>query len=349
MHQKLNPKKVKLQSGISNKKRRIRKPWWTENLTSIWNELCLHEKKMLKCSCNKRKIKEEFLSQRRLFNAEVQRAKREYWKKKQAELGELESTDPKMFWKEIGKIGVGQDRSKEVPMEVKLSNGNLSNNVNDVLKIWKTGFENLLNGPHDEDISVLQHDNPNYDNNTGFLNSDICETALKIAIKRLKCNKATGFDELPAEVLKCERLTHILLRLFNKCFTLGLIPDVWKKVVINPIPKSSTKDCRDPLNSRGMTLTSSVYNLYCNILNDRLSRWESSNNILMDNQNGFRKNRSTVDHILTITSIIETRKINKKILSQLSSILGKHMTVSTGICCLKRCVAWESTDQCIRP
>ena len=112
--------------------------------------------------------------------------------------------------------------------------------------------------------------------------------------------------------MKCERLTHILLRLFNKCFTLGLIPDVWKKGVINPIPKSSTKDRRDPLNYRGITLTSSVYKLYCNILNDRLSRWESSNNILMDNQNGFRKNRSTVDHILTITSIIETRKINKK-------------------------------------
>ena len=107
-------------------------------MTSIWNELCLREK-MLKCSCNKRKVKEEFLSQRRLFNAEVQRAKREYWKKKQADVEELESTDPRMFWKEIGKIGIGQDRRKEIPMEVKLSNGNLSNNVNDVLKVSKTG------------------------------------------------------------------------------------------------------------------------------------------------------------------------------------------------------------------
>ena len=32
----------------------------------------------------------------------------------------------------------------------------------------------------------------------------------------------------------------------------------------------------------------------------------------MDNQNGFRKNRSTVVNILTITYIIETKKINKK-------------------------------------
>ena len=41
-------------------------------------------------------------------------------------------------------------------------------------------------------------------------------------------------------------------------------------------------------------------------------KWENSNNILLDNQNGFRKNRSTVDHVMTITSIIETRKLNKK-------------------------------------
>lgn len=59
-------------------------------------------------------------------------------------------------------------------------------------------------------------------------------------------------------------------------------------------------------------MTSSVYKLYCSILNDRLGRWESAHNIISDNQNGFRKNRSTVDHIMTITSIIETRKLHKK-------------------------------------
>ena len=175
----------------------------------------------------------------------------QFGSKKQADIVELESTDPKMFWKEIGKIGIRQDMRKEIPMEVKLSVGNLNNNVNDVLKVRKTGFENLRNGRDDEDISVLQHDNPYFDNNTGLLNSDICETELKIAIKRLKCNKATDIDELPVEVLKCERLTHILLRLFNKYFTLGLIPDVWKKGVVNPIPKSSARFAETPLITEG--------------------------------------------------------------------------------------------------
>lgn len=52
--------------------------------------------------------------------------------------------------------------------------------------------------------------------------------------------------------------------------------------------------------------------MYCNILNSRLSSWEEENSILQDAQNGFRKGRSTVDHLTTLTSIIETRKLKRK-------------------------------------
>ena len=272
--------------------------------------MCARKKEMLKCKSKKRN-KAGFLAYRKMFNAEVQRAKRAFWKKKQTDIEELESTDSKMFWKEIGKIGISQDRRKEIPMEVKLPNGDISTNVSDILNVWKTGFEQLLNGSNAENIGDPHYENPN-PNDTDSLNYIIDENELRLAINKLKNNKATGTDELPAEILKCDRLTHVLLKLFNKCFSTGLIPDSWKKGIISPIHKSPTTDRRDPLNYRGITLTSSVYKLYCNILNDRLSKWESSNKILTDNQNGFRKTRSTIDHVMTITSIIETRKLNNR-------------------------------------
>ena len=162
--------------------------------------------------------------------------------------------------------------------------------------------------------SVSQHAD-SYDENdpaSEILNSDIRDSKLKAAIKQMKLKKATGLDGLPAEVLKCERLSKVLLKLFNKCFTIGFIPDTWKKGIINPVPKSSTADRRGPLNYRAITLTSSVYKLYCNILNERLSKWENTNNIILYNQNGFRKKRSTFDHIMTITSLIQTRKSQNK-------------------------------------
>ena len=87
---------------------------------------------------------------------------------------------------------------------------------------------------------------------------------------------------------------------------------MWKMGIITPVPKSSTSDTRDPLSYRGIHITSALYKLYCNILNERLSKWESELEILSDAQNGFRKGRSTVDHILTLTSIIETRKLKRQ-------------------------------------
>ena len=134
-------------------------------------------------------------------------------------------------------------------------------------------------------------------------------------LRPLKCNKAVGIDELPAEVIKCVNLLATLCELFNKCFITIIISSAWKEGVINSIPKSTTSDRRDPLNYRGITPTSAVYKLFHIILNKSLSKWGNENSILADNQNGFRKHRSTTDHIISLTSltsIIETRKLYKK-------------------------------------
>ena len=82
--------------------------------------------------------------------------------------------------------------------------------------------------------------------------------------------------------------------------------------IINPIQKANCTDSRDPAGYRGITLTSAVYNLYCAILNERLNKWVEENGILADSQNGFRKHRNTDDHLSTLTSLIETRKLLKK-------------------------------------
>ena len=47
-------------------------------------------------------------------------------------------------------------------------------------------------------------------------------------------------------------------------------------------------------------------------MNNRLIKWAETNEILADEQNGFRKGRSTIDHISSITNIIETRKLKRK-------------------------------------
>ncbi|XP_053376628.1 uncharacterized protein LOC128547607 [Mercenaria mercenaria] len=85
------------------------------------------------------------------------------------------------------------------------------------------------------------------------------------------------------------------------------IPTDWGKGMINPIPKSGITDPRNPMAYRGITLAPAMYKLYCSVLNNRLSEWLESNNLLCDEQNGFRRERGTIDHLSSLTSVIESR------------------------------------------
>lgn len=120
-----------------------------------------------------------------------------------------------------------------------------------------------------------------------------------------------GYDGLPVDVLKNGSTLNLLHTLFNQCLLYGVIPVVWKYRIINPIYKGGGKDKSVPLNYRGITLTSATYKLFCSVIQNRLSEWTESNNIA-DEQNGFRKKRSCTDHISTLTTIIDIRKMLKK-------------------------------------
>ena len=117
---------------------------------------------------------------------------------------------------------------------------------------------------------------------------------------------------IPGEVLRSDACIFFLHRMFCVCFETGKMPQKWPYGIINPIQKCVTSDPREPRNYRGITITSAVYKAYCSILNTRLSEWVEQNHRLIDNQNGFRKHRSTIDHLPTLTSVIENRKRQKK-------------------------------------
>ncbi len=88
--------------------------------------------------------------------------------------------------------------------------------------------------------------------------------------------------------------------------------DEAKKGIINPIPKDNTLDPIDPMSYRGITLACAMYKLYCGVLNSRLVAWAEENGLIEDEQHGFRADRSCVDHLSSLTNIIETQKLFKQ-------------------------------------
>ena len=83
----------------------------------------------------------------------------------------------------------------------------------------------------------------------------------------------------------------------------GNLPEEWRESIIIPIHKKGDKtDCS---NYRGISLLPTTYKILSNILLSRLSPYAQE--IFGDHQCGFRRNRSTIDHIFCIRQILEKK------------------------------------------
>ena len=106
-------------------------------------------------------------------------------------------------------------------------------------------------------------------------------------VQKAKKGKAPGLDSIIYEALKNNVAIQSLTSLFNTCLQSGLVPSIWKKAIISPIPKSSTADPRVPLNYRGISLLSVIIKLYTGGSSNRISTYMEKDHIFANEQNGF--------------------------------------------------------------
>ena len=156
--------------------------------------------------------------------------------------------------------------------------------------------------------NVLNNNNFNVDS----LNQDTTYQEVYEAVYGAKLRKAAGFDGNPSEVLRYDICIELLHKIISNCFKNGEVPTEWTKGIINPIPKSNTQDARNPLSYRGISLLPVPYKIYADILNQRLTKWLEENKLLVEEQNGFRKKRNCAEHLYTLYTIINSRKLSKQ-------------------------------------
>jgi hypothetical protein len=241
------------------------------------------------------------------FDHAVQRAKRQYWTTQQTELLELCRSDSGSFWKKIGTIGVAKERNPRIPAEVLTDNGIITEDEEGYLRAWRDINFRLFNPNMDGGTEHVRI----YNASAAYveqLDMPITVDEIKSAMKSAKMGKAHGVDNIPAEVLINNECEKAMLLLFNQCFSSGIIPLQWKQGIMNPILKSRDSDPRDPNNYRCITLTCATYKMYCHIFLMRLQAWCDENDIVSDEQNGFRKDRSCAYQLLTLTNTVLTRK-----------------------------------------
>ena len=172
--------------------------------------------------------------------------------------------------------------------------------------VFKSSLENNSESSQTTNVNDSEKsDHPDFEN-------EITEAEIRLAIQALKNNKAAGPDGFINEFYKASSniILPFLLKYFNYIFDNGLFPTEWSCSILQPIHKKG--DINNPDNYRGISLLNVCSKLYSFILNQRISDWIETNNILGEEQAGFRRNRSTLEHVFTLYAMAQKQLVRHK-------------------------------------
>ena len=264
------------------------KPWFNEKCKSSRKQYFKHKKhyNLNKTVTNLNVLRKSSKNYKYIMNTAI----RKYNFFEQKRLKNLRKKDSRSFWKKIQK----KTKTNNQP-------------INDLYTFFKD-LSTLKN--NENEIIATEHDTNIGDS---ALNSTITNEEIIQAAKNLQANKASGNDFLINEYLKHSIVSFLPIynKLFNIILDTGVFPSQWSIGIISPVFKNKGNES-NPSNYRPITLLSCFGKLLTSILNTRLTTFLDSNNILNENQAGFRSNYSTTDHILTLYLLLEYMNVNKK-------------------------------------
>ena len=137
-----------------------------------------------------------------------------------------------------------------------------------------------------------------------FEEEEIVEVLKGRSLKRKKASDNLGFiSDLFRNGLK--NTVKAMLCLFRRVFLEGC-PKDWKLGIIIPIYKG-TGSRKDVDNYRGICILNVMNKIYCKVLYNRLMKWCEGNNIIMDEQGGFRPHRGCRDQLYALHEILSVR------------------------------------------
>ena len=283
-------KRVILSSNQHNNtfKRQHKNPWFTNECENARREF-KHANKQYR----RQRTPESsnlVVIKRRFFRKVNKRAKAQYNNKKKSELNNAAKHNPKKFWDLVRKYKNKYKRNGEISALEFYNHFRELFSENDTFV--NDDVENLTNN----DL----HTNANIDQ----LDSDFSLDEITKAISALKRGKSPGLDMLIPELFLESKLflAPLLCKLFNFIYNKCEYPESWTRGMLVPVPKKG--NLNDVDNYRGIMLTNIFSKVFSIALDNRLRNWVESENILNDNQFGFRQNRSTVDCIFVLQSII---------------------------------------------
>ena len=239
------------------------------------------------CKNNVKKYNCKYKQFRTKVNNEMAKAKRLYV----SYLCDNINGKPKKFWKFVKSctkgnngIAVLKDKFNKLVIDDDEKAEVLNREFASVITVDNSECKNpCVNGMYQEMLSDLV----------------VRESQVYKLLKSLDISKATGPDNISGKMLKeCAReIAPSLCKVFNVSLTLGCLPKDWRIANVTPIFKKGSHN--DAANYRPVSITSLVCKILEKIIYDHIINFLDTHGILLDNQHGFRKQRSCETQLLS--------------------------------------------------
>ena len=299
-------------------RRRIKPlPYWTDGCTRA-----VKDRNRARNAMCRKKTPESCETYRRLKGAaqhEIKSSARQHW---QEYCSTLDTTSKLgSVWSMARKMnGTVVDRK----ISNLLDNGKLVETAKDKAELLAQSFSNISSNENYSDnfkahrAEVEANEQHSFQNIAAHgddmqsVNQPFSMAELRRAIRESKRNKASGEDRVSYEMLQKlpKSSVKVVLGLYNKLWTTGEFPEAWRHSVVLPVLKPG-KDSKSTASYRPISLTSTLCKIMERLVTTRLAYHLEENNLLTGVQCGFRKGRSTTDHIMRLQDVINKHNNNK--------------------------------------
>ena len=287
------PKKVK----NFNKRRHSKEKWMTKELLQeivTKNKMYVTWKTTSVDHINYEQIKQRFKSYEKIVKKDIKEAKQRYFD----QIFTAYKNDMKKTWKTINET-LNRNKKNSNVASIFYHNGNVLSNAKDIANAFNVYFANIGKNLASE-IEQNITDNADY---TQYVSTPLTETKLQFkcitdndtqrAIDKLENKSSSGHDGISNKLLKLLKieLSKSLTLIINQMITTGIFPDSFKISRITPLFKKG--DVSMLSNYRPISLLPTISKIFERILYNQLYDYFNSNNLLAEEQYGFRTNHST--------------------------------------------------------
>lgn len=228
---------------------------------------------------------------------------------------QFKSADPREAYKIHKAFKARMDRG--CPSTIEDLNGNMTKDSHETTKrLFEHSFPNKKH-------PKLQKKINNQDSRQPVL---ITVDEVSSIVNKMANNKAPGPDGFTPEIIKraLPKIVTPLTQLYNSLLKIGYFPDCWKEGFAIFIPKGKPdKKIKTVKDFRPITLLNVLAKIFESLLTIRINKYLHSNKKMNKNQNGFNKQKSTINSLNSLRNfILRNRKKRRSTIAIFLDISG---------------------------